>query len=100
MAELETVHHALEFGHGIAGIDPAEIAALDRGRVVGIELGEFGEIGAIDNALAQVIELAFDVSLGHDLAGFCQYVPHMGLLDRGRRAAASALDELDQMESG
>ncbi len=58
LAQLQRIHRLLEFRHGIARIQPAEIAALGGRTILRIEAGLLGEIDAIGDALADTFQLA------------------------------------------
>src|SRR5687768_2751685 len=56
LAVLERVHRALELRHGVAGRDPAEVAALGGAGILGVLLGELGEVAARGDALADAAQ--------------------------------------------
>src|SRR5438105_8576344 len=76
LAVLQLVHDALEFGHGVARGDPAEVAALRGARILGVDARELGEIGARHDALAQPREPGARVRVAHALARAQQDVAH------------------------
>src|SRR3989442_12190241 len=101
VVDLQLFVGALEFGHGVAGVDPIQLAATRRGAIVGMHARELGEIGAPgDDALAQVDELAPRLGLGNRFARPDQDVAHARLQHRRFGARAAAIDQLQDVEPG
>ena len=77
LVEGELAQRFFERGHHIAGIDPAEIAALGRARVLGIEPGQIRELGAGVESVLEALGLVLGVGLGSDLVDADQDVPRV-----------------------
>src|SRR2546426_675342 len=86
---IAMIGRALEIRHGVAGIDPVELAAARRtAAVVRVHARQLGEIGAaVDDALAQIEQAAARLAFGDDLAGAHENMARARLRD-GSAAAA------------
>ena len=80
LAGLELIHRPLEVGHGVAGRDPSEVAALRRARVLGVGPRLVLELGALLDALPDAVDLDLRLVVRRGLVD----------LDRGCAAGASA----------
>src|SRR5690606_8536176 len=83
LARRQRVHRALEFGHRVAGIDPAEIAAAPRtavGRILARHLAEIG--GAALHLLADLAQAAEGLFFADHFVRADQDVPGARLGDR------------------
>ena len=80
---LERVHGLFEFGHGVAGLEPAEVAAAGRAVVDRVQASHRGEVGLarVDAAL-DVVEAVDHLAFGRDVAHEHQDVAGVGLFDR------------------
>ncbi len=100
LVQLQRIHRLLEFRHGIARIQPAEIAALGGRTILRIEAGLLGEIDAVGDPLAHTFQFAPGFGLRHHFIDPDQDVPCLGLLDGGHGAATPLGNQLDDMEAG
>src|SRR5258706_2059939 len=81
---LERVHHALEFLHGVAGGDPAQVAALGRARILRLLLGDLAEVGAAHDAFAHLREAVAHFRSRQPLPRANEDVAHVRLLHAPR----------------
>src|SRR5471030_1233088 len=102
LARLERVHGRLELGHGVARIQPAQVAALG-GRAVGAVLARqvFEGGGLVVEALLELDQLALGVVGAHGRRDLDQDVARVGLLHGGgglRLGDAALVDQFQDVE--
>ena len=92
LADLEPAHRRLEVGHGVARRNPAELAALRRASVLGVELRLLVELRPQIDPLLDALDLRLRIGLRSDLVDLDEDVPDARLLDDGRSLAAPRFD--------
>src|SRR5689334_7171045 len=96
---LERVHHLLELRHRVARGDPAQVAALERARVLRLGARELGEIRAADDLLAHHAQALARFGVRQAFARAQQDVAHVRLLHAGGRDLAALLEQLHDVEA-
>src|SRR3569832_229245 len=99
LAGLQRVHGFLEFGDGVARIDPAEVAAFGGAGILGLQTRHILEFRAVFDAFLELQQAVAGVGFRGEFVGLDEDMARVRLRHGERGIESAFVDELEDVET-